>query len=183
MTSIAARPLPSEPETQAVQNYVIAEFPDQRRRKSRRPHPAPITATGVFMDIHSYSQLVLWPWGFSANPPPNDQGLKTLGRKFAYFNNYWPEQAIGLYPTDGTTDDFSYGELGLASYTFELGTDFFQDCGTFENTILPNNLPALIYSAKVARTPYMTPSGPDSLDVLAAPWELLRATQCSSPPP
>ena len=65
---------------------------------------------------------------------PNGPALQTLGRKFAYFNNYTPEQAIGLYPTDGTTDDFGYGDLGVASYTFELGTAFFQDCSTFENT-------------------------------------------------
>ena len=51
----------------------------------------------------------------------------------------------------------------MASYTFELGTSFFQDCSTFENTILPDNLQALIYAAKVPRTPYMTPAGPDAL--------------------
>ena len=48
----------------------------------------------------------------------------TLGRKLAYWNGYTPEQAIGLYPTDGTTTDFVYGELGIAAYTFELGTAF-----------------------------------------------------------
>ena len=157
----------SEPETQAVQNYVTAEFPDQR--PDDLVTPAQITATGVFLDIHSYSQLVLWPWGFAGTPAPNSTGLQTLGRKFAYFNNYWPEQAIGLYPTDGTTDDFAYGRLGLAGYVFEIGTDFFQDCSSFESTIYPDNLQALIYAAKISRTPYMTPAGPDSLSVLAAP--------------
>ncbi|HNS03798.1 MAG TPA: hypothetical protein PKM78_15610, partial [Anaerolineae bacterium] len=39
----------------------------------------------------------------------------------------------------------------------------------FENTILPDNMPALIYAAKVARTPYLTPAGPDALNVAAAP--------------
>ncbi|MFN2167485.1 MAG: hypothetical protein ACK2U9_14620 [Anaerolineae bacterium] len=86
-----------------------------------------------------------------------------------YYNHYTPEQAIGLYPTDGTTDDFAYGDLGVAAYTFELGTSFFQSCPVFENTILPDNMPALIYAAKVVRTPYLTPSGPDSLGVTATP--------------
>ena len=95
--------------------------------------------------------------------------MQTLGRKFAYFNNYTPDQAIGLYPTDGTTDDFGYGDLGVAAYTFELGTEFFEDCSIFENTILPDNLPALVYAAKVVRTPYMTPAGPDALTVTATP--------------
>jgi len=157
----------SEPEVQAVQSYVESIFPDQR--PDPLPSPAPSDATGVFMDIHSYSELVLWPWGFTSTPTGNGAALTTLGRKFAYFNGYYPEQAIGLYPTDGTTDDFAYGKLGVAAYTFELGTSFFQSCGTFESTILPTNLPALLYAAKVARTPYLTPSGPEARVVAATP--------------
>jgi len=112
---------------------------------------------------------VLWPWGFSYSPAPNGAALQTLGRKFAYFNGYEPKQSVGLYATDGTTDDFAYGELGLAAYTFEVGTAFFQGCATFENVILPDNLPALIYAAKVSRTPYQTPAGPDTGNVLVSP--------------
>jgi uncharacterized repeat protein (TIGR01451 family) len=152
---------------QVIQNYVRSQFPDQRA--DPLTSPAPANATGVFLDIHSYSELVLWPWGFTSSLAPNAAALQTLGRRFAFFNGYWPEQAIGLYPTDGTTDDFAYGELGLAAYTFELGTSFFQDCAAFENTILPDNLPALLYAAKVARTPYLTPAGPDALSVAASP--------------
>ncbi len=157
----------SEPETQSVQNYVRSIFPDQRGVPLG--DPAPDDAMGIFLDVHSYSELVLWPWGFTAATAPNGTALQTLGRKFAAYNNYYPEQAIGLYPTDGTTDDFAYGELGLAAYTFELGTTFFQGCGTFENTILPDNMPALVYAAKASRTPYMSPAGPDALSVVAAP--------------
>ena len=62
---------------------------------------------------------------------------------------------------DGTSDGISYGELGVAAYTFELGTSFFQSCSVYEGTIRPDNLPALIYAAKVVRTPYQTPAGPD----------------------
>jgi carboxypeptidase T len=153
----------SEPETSAVTAYVASIFPDQREDDLNAP--APVDATGVFLDLHSYSELVLWPWGFVNNPAPNGTALRTLGRKFAFFNNYTPQQAIFLYPTDGTTDDFAYGDLGLAAYTFELGTTFFQACNVFENTILPTNLPALLYAAKVARTPYMTPAGPDTLNL------------------
>ena len=100
---------------------------------------------------------------------PNSTALQTLGRKFAYFNSYTPEQAVSLYATDGTTDDFAYGNLGVAAYTFEMGTAFFQACSTFENTIYPTNLTALIYAAKVVRTPYQTPAGPDALSPAASP--------------
>ncbi|MBK9052151.1 MAG: hypothetical protein IPL78_14945 [Chloroflexi bacterium] len=122
----------SDPETQAVVNYVNSQFPDQRlAAENDFTTPAFITATGVFMDIHSSGQLVLWPWGFTNQPTGNGAQLQSLGRKFAYFNNSLPQQAIGLYATDGTTDDFAYGELGLAAYTFELGSQFFQSCDLF----------------------------------------------------
>ncbi|MCP4570714.1 MAG: carboxypeptidase, partial [bacterium] len=150
----------SEPEVQAVMNYMTSIFPDQRD-----PGPtaaAPDDATGLYLDIHSYSELVLWPWGYTGDSAPNGTQMQTLGRKFAYWNGYSPEQAMSLYATDGTTDDWSYGELGIASYCFELGTAFFQNCTTYTNTILPGNLPALMYAAKVPRTPYMTPAGPDA---------------------
>ena len=153
----------SEPETQAIQNYLRAQFPDQRGPNLN--DPAPDDATGIYLDIHSYSRLVLWPWGFTSGAAPNGTQLQTLGRKFAYWNHYEPQQAIGLYVTDGTTDDFGYGDLGVASFCFELGTAFFQSCSYFETTIVPDNMPALIYAAKVVRTPYMTPAGPDAYDL------------------
>ena len=64
--------------------------------------------------------------------------------------------------------------MGIAAFTFELGTAFFEDCSYFEETILPDNMASLYYAAKVARTPYMTPSGPDvvdgSLSLSAGEW-------------
>ncbi|PID87074.1 MAG: hypothetical protein CSB13_01185 [Chloroflexi bacterium] len=153
----------SEPETEAIEAYVRSIFPDQRG--DLITDPAPDDAMGIFLDIHSYSQLVLWSWGHTYDAAPNGLELQTLGRKFAYFNGYEPDQSAGLYLTDGTTDDFAYGELGLAAYTFELGTSFFQDCATFEDRILPDNLEALVYAAKTTRAPYMLPSGPDALDL------------------
>lgn len=153
----------SEPEVQAVQTYARSIFPDQRG--DPLPEPAPTDATGLYIDVHSYGELVLWPWGFTATPTGNGTALQTLGRKFAYYNGHYPEQSIGLYPTDGTTDDFFYGDLGVSAYTFEIGTSFFQSCSTFENQILPANMSALLYAMKVPRTPYMTPAGPETLNV------------------
>lgn len=154
----------SEPETQAIEAYVRSLWPD--RRGPAKTDAAPADTSGIHIDVHSYSQLVLWPWGDTSTPAPNGAALQTLGRKFAFFNGYTPQQSIGLYATDGTSDAVSYGELGVAAYTIELGTSFFQSCTDYTNTIKPNNLPALIYAAKVVRTPYITPGGPDVTSVL-----------------
>ena len=149
----------SEPETQAVSNYIRSLFPDVRGENEE--DAAPSNTPGLHLDIHSYSELVLWPYGHTNTPSPNDAGFVELGNKLAWFNNYTPQQSVGLYPTDGTSDDVSYGELGVAALTFELGTSFFQQCGVYETSVKPDNLPALFYSAKVARAPYELSSGPE----------------------
>lgn len=153
----------SEPEIQAIENYIRSIFPDLRGPNDN--DAAPDTTTGMHIDIHSYSELVLWPWGDKNTPAPNGAALQSLGRKFAFFNGYLPQQSIGLYATDGTSDSVSYSELGVPAITFELGTSFFQNCSTYNNTIKPDNLPALIYAAKVVSAPYVTPSGPDILNL------------------
>ena len=153
----------SEPEVQAVQNYIRSIFPD--RRGPNMGDGAPADTMGMHIDIHSYSQLVLWPWGTTSTPTANGSALQTLGRRLAYFNGYTPEQSIGLYPTDGTSDGPSYGELGVAAYTIELGSSFFESCTTYNNTTKPKNLPALIYAAKVVRAPYQIPAGADVTSV------------------
>ena len=158
----------SEPETQAIQNYASSIFPDQRGPNDN--DAAPATTEGVFISLHSYGRLVLFPWGYTTTAAPNTTALQTLGRKFGYSNGY--EVCNGpacLYGTSGTTDDFTYGEFGVASYTIELGQTFFEQCTAFQSTILPNNMPALYYAAKAARRPYQNPAGPDALTVAVNP--------------
>jgi carboxypeptidase T len=164
----------SEPETQAIQIFASTLFPDQRGPLDT--DPAPADTTGVFITLHSYSQLVLWPWGWTYTDAPNHVQLQTLGRKLAYFNSYTPQQATELYPTTGTSDDWAYGTMGIAAYTFEMGTSFFQDCTTFNNTIYPNNRNALMYAFKSARHPYLDPLGPESLSVTATPGSVEPGT-------
>jgi carboxypeptidase T len=156
----------SEPETQTIENYARSIFQDQRGPNVN--DPAPADAEGIFITLHSYSELVLFPWGYTTTPTPNGDALQTLGRKFGYFNGY--QVCTGpncLYSTSGTTDDFTYGELGVASYTFELGQNFFEPCAFFEADIIPNNMPALYYAAKAARRPYQTPAGPEVIQATA----------------
>ena len=156
----------SEPENAALYPLVRSLFPDQRPNDDTSP--APSDATGLLISLHSYSNLVLWPWGWTGGDAPNVAALTTLGRKFAYFNGYTPEQSSDLYSTTGDHTDWAYGELGIPAYTFEIGEEFFQDCADLPD-IMSENLGALVYAAKVCRTPYQTPAGPDSVSVAVAP--------------
>lgn len=151
----------SEPENQALLNKIRALFPDQRANDTTSP--APSTTTGLVISLHSYSDLVLWPWGYTTNNAPNNTELATLGRRLAYFNNYTPEKITELYAATGGLDDTVYGELGVPCFTIELGSDFFENCSNLP-TLEQTNAAALLYGAKVCRTPYQLPGGPDVLN-------------------
>ncbi len=167
----------SESETQNLVTYVagIADgsgvyqggvLPD--RRVDTTSVAAPSDYKGMFIDVHSFSQLVLWPWGDTSTLAPNGPALRTLGRRMAWFNGYSPEQSAELYATDGATDDNFYGSLGAPAYTLELGVAFFENCTTFQNTTLPNNLAALKYAARNLQAPYTMPTGPDTVSVTSS---------------
>lgn len=149
----------SEPEVQALEQYARSLYPD--KRGPARTDAAPDNTAGIHIDVHSFSELVLWPWGDTNTPAPNGPALKALGHKLAWFNNYVPTQSIGLYPTDGTSDGVSYGELGVAAITFEIGTAFFESCANYQANVLPDNLRALYYALRVNTAPYLLPAGPD----------------------
>lgn len=160
----------SEPEIQALQDYVKSIFPDQRG--PGLDDPAPDDATGVAIDVHSSGQLVLWPWGIDSDPTPNGTAFATLGRKLAFFNDSLPLPISDFTLADGSSADFFYGELGIAGFGYELGTQFFESCTEFETNVLPGNLDSLTYAAQVARTPYLTPAGPEAFDAAVPPGQV-----------
>jgi len=152
----------SEPEVQALEAYMRSIFPDARGPLDG--DAASADTTGVMITLHSYFPKILFPWGWTPAPAPNSTALQTLARKFGYYTDYPACQsgAAGcIYLTDGTTDDFAYGELGVAAFTFELGNTFFETCATFESSIITPTLASLTYAAKAAILPYRAPAGPE----------------------
>ena len=165
----------SEPEIQAIEAYLRAIFPDQR--PADLATPASDDATGVYLDIHSYSPEILTPWGFqdpNTNPAPNGDQLRTGARKFGFYSGYEP--TLFIYPVDGASDDFGYGDLGVASFAWEIGTAFFESCASFEGAVLPAGLAMLRYAAKIARTPYLTPNGPEVVAPALTPAPVASGT-------
>lgn len=155
----------SEPETLNIQNYLDSIFPDVRPGANDDLNtPAPEDSPGLFISVHSFSELILFPWEGVMNDSGNHSALRGLARKLAFFNDYTACQDC-LGTASGTTPDYAYGELGVAALTYELGTNFAQDCATFENTILPDNIDSLMFAAKSARRPYEEPRGPEVTDI------------------
>ncbi len=85
----------SEPETQAIKklteehNFVIA------------------------MNYHSYSNLLIYPWGYRSNfVTPDDGPFRAMSEYMVEANNYTygtPNQTVG-YNANGASDDWMYGE-------------------------------------------------------------------------
>jgi hypothetical protein len=159
----------SELEVAALQSLVQALIADQRG--PGLSDVASPNTSGLLLTLHSYSDLVLRPWGYSAVAAPNESGLKAIGDKLALYNGYQSCQGgTCLYAANGTTDDWAYGELGIPAFTFEIGQAFMPDYGEIDATQWPENRPAFLYAARIARTPYETVLGPDiaSLDATLA---------------
>ena len=78
------------------------------------------------ISFHSYSELILWPWGYTASMQTRDQAffLKHGTVMGQIMDDYEPIQASGLYAASGIFDDYLYGEHNVAAYTIELGRQF-----------------------------------------------------------
>ena len=81
------------------------------------------------LDIHSYSALVLGPWGYTNTESPDHAEIVSLGNAMndaiTNTNNYPFTFGVGdadgaIYLASGTMPDWSYDELGALGYTFEL---------------------------------------------------------------
>ncbi|SDJ50702.1 Proprotein convertase P-domain-containing protein [Actinokineospora alba] len=104
----------SAPEVKAVSNWV----------RSRVVSGVQQLKTAI--DFHSYSELVLWPFGWTYDDTApgltaEDQKVfSTMGRAMAQTNGYTPEQSSELYVTDGAIDDYLWGAHKIWAYTFEM---------------------------------------------------------------
>ena len=101
----------SEPETRAIRDLIGREV-----------------VSGV-LTYHSYSQLILYPWGYTdsaiVDPEDRDEITRLAERMQALIGDvhgqtYIAQQSSRLYPTAGDTTDWTYGAYDLPSLTIEL---------------------------------------------------------------
>ncbi|MGP3927125.1 M14 family metallopeptidase [Streptomyces sp. 8N616] len=78
------------------------------------------------IDFHTYSELVLWPFGWTYDDTApgltqdDHDAFAAVGKSMADSNGYTPEQSSDLYITDGTIDDWLWGDQKIFAYTFEM---------------------------------------------------------------
>lgn len=155
----------SEPETRALRDYLLQSFPQLPGETPESPSANP-EISGLFLDLQSGGEQILYPYSWKAETAPDYQGLRNLGLKLSYFTGkdgsaYDVRQASGQGIASGTAKDWVYQTFGVASYTVLAGTKAFEDSPNFEAVIVPELLPALSYAAKSAYRPYQSPQGPD----------------------
>ncbi|MEU7811102.1 M14 family metallopeptidase [Pseudonocardia sp. NPDC049154] len=101
----------SEPESRAVRDLVARQL------------------FGGVLTYHSYSQLILYPWGYTDDPILDETDRREM-RDLAddmerlianvHGQTYTAQQSSQLYPTAGDTTDWTYGEYDAPSFTVEL---------------------------------------------------------------
>ncbi len=134
----------SEPETQAIRDLVRQQDFD------------------ILVSLHSYGRLVLYPWAHTWEPAPDAADLNALATRMAKAVGYIAEQSTGIgYMSSGDTTDWSYGELGIPSFTIEVGGGSFWPACSLKDQIYQELRPALIYAAMAADHPYEVAGGPD----------------------
>jgi carboxypeptidase T len=128
----------SEPETRAVRDFFI-----------QRDFQALIS-------YHSFSQVILYPWGFTAAPTDKDGLFESLASSMAKLIQAVNGRIYGFgragdsfYLTNGDTTDWAFGVAGIPAFTIELppvdelGGGFFNAERDID-PIFKENLPAAL---------------------------------------
>lgn len=140
----------SEPETEAIRKL----FQNQR-----------ISAA---VSYHSFSQLILYPWGYLDEPTEDEALLQSLAQEMAGLISQvngrvyqTGRAAASLYLTNGDFSDWAYGFFQIPAFTIELPpVDLVQ--GGFLNSesdiepIFRENLPAALYLIEWAIASYVS---------------------------
>lgn len=151
----------SEVETKALQALWRNLYKD--KRGTAPGDAAPADTTGYVVSMHSYSNLILFPWGYNSSVKTgNDASMRAMAKDLAALAGGWTYGQPGevLYNAAGATDDWVYDDLGVASNVWEIGpssgscSGFFPAYSCQAGTFWPKVKPMLMYSAKKATNPY-----------------------------
>ena len=116
----------------------------------------------TLISYHSYSELVLYPWGGIYDPIDNEDDRKvfiTMAKKMAGLTGYTAKQSSDLYAATGDTTDWTYATRGIFSFTFELTPSRYSSGGFYpgpsviEKTVR-TNIDAANYLLSVTANPY-----------------------------
>ncbi|MBI5625248.1 MAG: zinc carboxypeptidase [Elusimicrobia bacterium] len=134
----------SEPETASVKSFLEAR-----------------NNIKVLLTYHTFSELILYPWGYTDTPiseAPALKAYKAMAETMAKMNGYTPQQSSELYTASGDTTDWAWAALGIYSFTFELSPKSLWDGGFYPGvpaiaTTFAANLRPALYLIGLADDP------------------------------
>ena len=73
----------------------------------------------IALNYHSYSNLLLYPWGYQPVVSPDDELMNDFARIMTKENNYvYGPASTTIYPTNGDSNDWMYGDELVKDKTF-----------------------------------------------------------------
>ena len=156
----------SEPETQAMRNYVNAHH------------------FSIGMNFHTYGGYFLYSWCYSDIYAPDNDLMMAIGDSCVATNGYERGTAWEvLYNTNGDANDWMYGENtekpSFFGFTYEVGFDGFWPDPANITPYWNGILPGLLFLSRIADNPYasaapvapvMNPIGNVSQNHFTATW-------------
>jgi carboxypeptidase T len=107
------------------------------------------------MNYHSYGNLMLYPFGYSSSatmPVADLEVFQMIAETIESMNGYTAQPSYNLYPTNGGSDDWMYGEKGIYAFTGEIGgySDGFWPATSRIEPLAAENLQPNLYFISVA---------------------------------
>lgn len=130
----------SEPETKLFRDFLV-----QRRNIK------------TLLSYHSYSSLVLYPWGGRDESVPDEKDRNTFikhATQMAKILGYRAMQSNELYIATGDMADWAYDKLKIFAFTIELEGNSFYPGASIIQTAFDKNKKAAIYLMSVTENPY-----------------------------
>ncbi|MEW6412975.1 MAG: M14 family zinc carboxypeptidase [Candidatus Zixiibacteriota bacterium] len=132
----------SEPETENLRNFIVSrDFT-------------------IVHNFHTYSNLELWSPSYDRFFDLRQEYYANLGDTITQYNNYTPGVGWTLYPTNGDSDDWIWGDTlskpAIISLTVEIGSssDGFWPSPSRIPILCEQNLYPNLYLAQIADNPY-----------------------------
>jgi carboxypeptidase T len=130
----------SEPETKALRDFILGN----KNIKTA-------------ISYHSYSSLVLYPWGGLDEPINNEKDRNAFikhATEMAKILGYKPQQSSDLYVATGDMADWAYDKAKVFAWTIELEGNGFYPGASIIDKAFDRNKKACLYLLSITDNPY-----------------------------
>jgi len=130
----------SEPETKALRDFILGN----KNIKTA-------------ISYHSYSSLVLYPWGGLDEPIKNEKDRNAFikhATEMAKILGYKPQQSSDLYVATGDMADWAYDKAKVFAWTIELEGNGFYPGASIIDKAFDRNKKACLYLLSITDNPY-----------------------------